>query len=615
MTVSPQPSASDDFFTLASRLAMLSEADCHQLAREAVASETTPSRLALERGLLTSVQIEILETLTQPATTIPGYEFLDVLGYGGMGVVYRARQKNLDRVVALKTVLVSQMTKSGVLARFEQEALTVAQLRHPNIVVAYDFGRSRGRLFLAMELVEGEELGQLIARRGLLDERTAWGLARQTAAGLSHAARLGIVHRDIKPANLLLVSPPEGFGLPDGIPMVKITDFGLALLNTQQEVDERLTAAGSTLGTPRYMAPEQFQGSNVDFRADIYALGATVYHMLAGSVPFPEQNLAQVLARKLNGRAAPLADVAAHVTTQSQRLVDDMMHPDPGKRLSTYDELFARIDRLLQSELPPTVDARQTVATRRQAGSIDDTEVLPTQPTTTSPVGAWRKLRRQRWLALAAVALSAAGLVGWKVFSRTPSAAVRLLVPTDREHFLYDGETLRGWVILDGQWTQAKDSEGARVLSGKGLVRRGFPPDIANYRLSLAACLNEATAIELQFGIAARSGNQSSQYVLRMESQGIEVAKKTGDRSERTTIGTPRPFPSAGPDSPVYHELRVERHDTDWLTFFDGQPLMQVPVLTADELREFRLLTEGGPAWIEAVQLTELAQPAAPIRE
>src|SRR5262249_14289018 len=146
-----------------------------------------------------------------------------------------------QRPVALKTVLLSSMSDPNAIARFQQEAVAVARLRHPNIIAAYDFGRHAGRLFFVMELVEGEDLKNLIARNGALDEATVWGLARQVVAGLAHAAQEGIVHRDIKPANLLLVTPPTGFSLSPGLSMVKIADFGLASLNADEEAKAQLT--------------------------------------------------------------------------------------------------------------------------------------------------------------------------------------------------------------------------------------------------------------------------------------------------------------------------------------------------------------------------------------
>ncbi len=181
------------------------------------------------------------------------------------------RQKSLDRIVAIKTILVSQMHDQTSLARFEQEALAVARLRHPNIVAAFDFGRHQGRLYFVMELIEGVDVEKTIEQEGPLAEGVAWKLVRQAAAGLSHAAAAGIIHRDIKPANLLLVEPPSGFELPGGLKMVKITDFGLAFLSRDVDVKTRLTQQNTAIGSPHYLAPEQLEGESFDHRVDIYS--------------------------------------------------------------------------------------------------------------------------------------------------------------------------------------------------------------------------------------------------------------------------------------------------------------------------------------------------------
>ena len=156
--------------------------------------------------------------------------------------------------MAIKTILVSQMHDQTSLARFQQEALAVARLRHPNIVAAYDLGEKEGRFFFVMELIEGEDVQRAIDRDGPFNEWAVWKLVRQAAAGLSHAAAAGIIHRDIKPANLLLVDPPAGFDLPGGLKMVKITDFGLAFLTRDVDVKTRLTQANMAIGSPHYLA-------------------------------------------------------------------------------------------------------------------------------------------------------------------------------------------------------------------------------------------------------------------------------------------------------------------------------------------------------------------------
>src|SRR5262245_28460917 len=210
MTTQPDLSPTRIFLAGACSQSLLTPEVASAVSEEAEARGISASQLVVEKGLMDAVQVDIVETLLRPEQTIPNYEILNLIGRGGMGIVYRARQKNLDRIVAIKTVLIHLLTQSGAVARFEKEAQAVARFRHPNIVTAYDFGRHAGRLYLVMELLEGQTLEQLINRTGRLSERLAWGLIRQAAAGLAHAAEARIVHRDIKPANLILIDPPAG---------------------------------------------------------------------------------------------------------------------------------------------------------------------------------------------------------------------------------------------------------------------------------------------------------------------------------------------------------------------------------------------------------------------
>src|SRR5207237_231941 len=191
------------------------------------------------------------------------------------------------RVVALKVFQLEALGNPTMAARFDKEAVTLARFQHPNIVQVYDYGYHDGRLYIAMELLEGEDLGQRLQRHGPLSERLAWAIARQAAVALEHAAGHGVVHRDVKPANLFLSLSTTGLGLPRDVPMVKVTDFGLALTKWNEKIAEgRLTDPGTVLGTPVYMAPEQYRGdAELNYRVDIYGLGATVFHALAGRPP------------------------------------------------------------------------------------------------------------------------------------------------------------------------------------------------------------------------------------------------------------------------------------------------------------------------------------------
>ena len=238
------------------------------------------------------------------------------------------------------------------LARFEQEALAVARLRHPNIVAAYDFGRHQGRLYFVMELIEGIDVEKSIDQEGPLAEGVAWKLVRQAAAGLSHAASAGIIHRDIKPANLLLVEPPSGFELPGGLKMVKITDFGLAFLTRDVDVKTRLTQQNTAIGSPHYLAPEQLEGESFDHRVDIYSFGATAYHMLAGAAPFHSKTLPQIIASKLTSEYLDLQVDYSYVSGASADLVRRMTVREPAARIGDYSELIARIDSLKLDDAP-----------------------------------------------------------------------------------------------------------------------------------------------------------------------------------------------------------------------------------------------------------------------
>ena len=307
---------------------MLTEACARDLAKQLDASDLPPAQRLVEIGRLTPIQVEAIEGLLAPQSVAAGYEVLGLLGYGGIGIVYRARQPSLDRVVALKTISTARVQQasggntSSALARFQQEAVAIAKLKHPNIVTAYDYGAGDDRLYLAMEMVDGIDLDTFIREKRRVDEVTAWRLAKQTAAALSHALEFEIIHRDVKPANLLLTDPPAGYPLPPDTPLLKVTDFGLARLNANQSSDEatRLTVTGATMGTPHYMAPEQIDDAQVSSPADIYALGATVYHMLAGEPPHAGMSLIKIFAAKLRGRGHRLRQAAPRCQRRQPRV-------------------------------------------------------------------------------------------------------------------------------------------------------------------------------------------------------------------------------------------------------------------------------------------------------
>jgi serine/threonine-protein kinase len=202
------------------------------------------------------------------------YELLAELGQGAMGVVYKARDPVLDRVVAIKTINLT-LPKDELAdyeARFYQEARAAGGLNHPNIVTIYDIGKSERVAYMAMEFLEGEELRSILSAKEPLPVSLALDIAIQVADGLAYAHERQVVHRDIKPANIMIVR--------DGL--VKITDFGIARMRT----NEVKTMTGMILGSPKYMSPEQVTGKRVDHRADLFSLGVVLYEMLTGEAPF-----------------------------------------------------------------------------------------------------------------------------------------------------------------------------------------------------------------------------------------------------------------------------------------------------------------------------------------
>jgi serine/threonine protein kinase len=258
------------------------------------------------------------------------YELEELVGTGGMSSVYRAHDKLLERDVALK-VLHEQFTADGdYVERFRREARSVAQLSHPNIVTVIDRGEQDGRQFIVFEYCDGENLKARIAREGPLPVRKAVELVVQIARALGFAHENGLIHRDVKPQNVLLYGDGE----------TKVTDFGIA---RSQEVHGGLTQTGTVMGTSDYISPEQARGSRVDAQSDIYSLGAVLYEMLTGEVPFRGENFVSVALRHIN---EPVPSVRARRPDVPPRLdaaVQRAMAKDPRDRFGSMDELCAEL--------------------------------------------------------------------------------------------------------------------------------------------------------------------------------------------------------------------------------------------------------------------------------
>jgi response regulator RpfG family c-di-GMP phosphodiesterase/serine/threonine protein kinase len=278
------------------------------------------------RHLLTSFQADAIRKGLGEELILGHYRLLDLLGQGGMGTVYRAEHVQLRRQVALKVMARSIEGNSRLLHRFYAEARAVARLQHPNIVTCLDAGRvgrsgpgGHTRDYFVMEFIPGQDLYGLIRQKGPLSPRRACELFRQVAEALGEAHRLGLVHRDIKPSNVLVT--------PDW--QAKVLDFGLARLPS-----ENVTEPGTLLGTVGYMAPEQAHDPhNVDARADLFGLGATMYWALTGREPFPETgNPVQDLHRRFTTTPPAVRHVRPEVPAEVSELVERLMNTDPDQR-------------------------------------------------------------------------------------------------------------------------------------------------------------------------------------------------------------------------------------------------------------------------------------------
>lgn len=285
---------------------------------------------------------ERLALVAQHTVELPKYELLEEIGHGGMATVFRARDKRLDREVAVKVIHRHLRENPEVAARFHSEALAVAKVKHPNIVEVYDVSEhEEAEKYLVVELVRGITLRQLLREQGPLPPEIAACMAIEVTRALAIAHREGIVHRDIKPENVLLRlgHSPEMESGADGV-RVKLTDFGIAKLLDAQGV----THTGQVLGSPAHMAPEQIEGGDVDARADVFGTGVLLYEMLTGSLPFEGKNPAQVLKRVLEGVFIPAERQAPRAGSGYGVIVNRALSREAADRFASAGEMGAALE-------------------------------------------------------------------------------------------------------------------------------------------------------------------------------------------------------------------------------------------------------------------------------
>jgi hypothetical protein len=295
----------------------------------------------------------IEQTHTGTLLQLGRYRILQKLGQGGMGDVYLAHDGKLDRRVALKVLPAERISDQDAIARFQREAKALAKLSHPGIVQAFDSEEDQGRHFLVMEYVEGQSLADLLKEKRRVGPTLAAEYVRQAALALQHAHERGLVHRDLKPSNLLLT--PAG--------RIKVLDLGLARFLQDQVADPGRTREGTALGTPDYMAPEQFQSArDVDGRADLYALGCTLYHLLTGRVPFPGTSLVEKCRAHESQEPPPIEELCPEAPAGLVLVVRRMMAKLPADRFQHAGELAEALSLYVSSASSVMGELQQTVA-------------------------------------------------------------------------------------------------------------------------------------------------------------------------------------------------------------------------------------------------------------
>ena len=351
------------------------------------------------------------ETSTdRPALSVPGYEIISRVGRGSQAVVFRAKQVSMDRIVALKILDNRAATTADFKERFIKEARSAAALSHNNIVQAYDAGEVAGVSYFVQEFVEGTTVADVLKERGKpFAEAEALDLIIQIAEALAHAHSRGFIHRDVKPKNIMLT--PEG--------VAKLADMGLA--RQASDAEAALAEAGKAFGTPYYIAPEQIRGDpNIDFRADIYSLGATLYQMLTGRVPFEAPTPQQVMQKHLLRALVPPDHINTKLSAGISEVVEVMMSKRPKDRYASTPDLLLDL-KAVRAGKPPMlarqlvgVSGTESLANLAEGEGVSAREV---EDKSRTRMGAAAPARREDEAALALWKLAALVLGGLLVLS------------------------------------------------------------------------------------------------------------------------------------------------------------------------------------------------------
>ncbi|MFK7817265.1 MAG: serine/threonine-protein kinase [Planctomycetaceae bacterium] len=525
---------------------------------------------AIQRELISTSDVDMLRPLADPTEFLPGYEIEELLGQGAAGVVYRAKHNTLGRDVALKLLRSGLLDDASVTARSQLEARIGASLQHPGIVAVYDYGVHQQRVYLAMEFLSGESLEETIDRSGAIEPAHSLKMIKQVSAALKYANAEGVVHRDIKPANLMLTDDKAGISDLPNNKIIKVTDFGLAF-NVQRTDLTRLTVAGATLGSPSYVAPEQLESTDVDQRADIFALGATLFHMVTGKQPFGTANVFKAIAAKMQGSDDWLDGIDDAVPNSVARLIRDMSRSNPDDRIQDYDSLDSRIAEILNGTASETPFAKPSS-------------------------GAFARPWVRGLLAAGTIAVIGFGLS--TVFPTNENSAPTNQTPPRLDTVKASGEIplFDGFKLPDNRirsiWRVSENAEGARVLEGTdGWMRFAIEPEHKQsgyFRFRIEVDTSQGAEVDVCFGFEP-SGNCR---VVHLQKQ-LAISGTGIVRDDRSGFGTAESdsqdfFKSSQPplETPLdgsLNAIRIERQPNAWFVIVNQKQLTAIPAKAGDD--------------------------------
>jgi serine/threonine protein kinase len=291
------------------------------------------------------------------------YEILSILGEGGMGLVYKARHKLMNRMVALKVIRAELVSNLTLMQRFQQEAMAVSKLQHPNIVTVYDFGVTEDGLpFLVMDYLDGNSLAEMIGKFHRLSVDTAVEIFFQACYALAHAHENGIIHRDFKSSNLMICDI-------GGRMVVKVVDFGMAKLMRPSEDSTQimeLTQTGEVFGSPLYMSPEQCRGQALDQRSDIYSLACVIYYALTGQPPLLGENVLDTLQKQIHDPPLPMSDITLGIPANLESVIQKALRKDPDTRYQNVAELLVDLQAVAAGRERVLVTAQMKKPTEKE---------------------------------------------------------------------------------------------------------------------------------------------------------------------------------------------------------------------------------------------------------